>query len=412
MKLLWFCTLVLFSAPQITANNTSTPFPVFSGDAFERYNISAAGITASFMPYGARLTNLWVNDGNGIPRDVIMGYDTGEEYVRDTAGPHSYMGGVVGRYANRIKNGTFELGGETFHIPKNSGNTSTLHGGTVGYDRRNWTIVQHSSNTITFAFYDQAFEGFPGNVINYATYSVSCAVAGKPRWTSRLVSIPLDQTTPIMLSNHIYWNLGAFVNQQAQRVYDNTLYMPYAKRYPQVETSQVPNGTIGTVAGTFLDFTTPRLIGSQIFNGPKNSCGVNCTGYNNAFILDRPRYSSPEDTELVVLRMSSPDTRIQMDVRTTQQNLEIFSCNWFNGSIAAKAGQRQDNGGAESRYELHGCIVVEPQGWIDGINNPQWGQDEYQVYGVDTLPAVNFATYEFGIVGAEAQAQAQERDEL
>lgn len=400
-------TAIWLAALQVEAQNVSA-FPSFKGDAFQRYNITSAGINATFIPYGARLTNLWVSDRNGTAQDVVMGYDTGEQYVRDTAGPHSYMGGIVGRYANRIKNGTFEMDGQTFHVPKNSANTSTLHGGTVGYDQRNWTVVQHESDSITFAFYDQAFEGFPGDVINYATYSVSSDPV--PRWTSRLVSIPLSQKTPIMLSNHVYWNLGAFVNQAAQHVYDNTLHMPYSSRYVQVETSQVPNGTIGTVSGTFLDFTTPKLIGDQIFKGPKNSCGVNCTGYNNAFIIDRPRYSSPEATDLVVLTMSSPETGIKMDVRTNQQNLEIFSCNWFNGSIKAKADQQYSTGAGamNSTYDLHGCIVVEPQGWVDAINWPQWGQEEYQVYGVDTLPAVNFAAYEFSAVAKEDNA----KDEL
>ncbi|KAF2166055.1 hypothetical protein M409DRAFT_23783 [Zasmidium cellare ATCC 36951] len=374
-----------------TAQDNTTAFPPFSGDAFARYNITAPGITATFIPYGARLTNLWVEDKHGTSQDVVMGYDTGIQYVRDTSTIHSYMGGVVGRYANRIKNGTFQLDGQTYHIPENSGNTSTLHGGTIGYDQRNWTVVSHTMDSITFMFYDQALQGFPGDLVNIATYTVSKG----PRWTSRLVSIPLNKKTPVMLSNHIYWNLGAFVNSAAQHVYDNTLHMPYSSRYVQVETSQVPNGTIGTVAGTFLDFTSPRLIGSQINNGPKNSCGVNCTGYNNAFIIDRPRYSAPESTDLVVLTMSSPQTGIQLDVRTNQQNLEIFSCNWFNGSIKAKADQQRSGNGT---YDLHGCLVIEPQGWVDAINWPQWGQQEYQIYGPDTEPAVNFATYDFSIV--------------
>ena len=95
-----------------------------------------------------------------------------------------------------------------------------------------------------------------------------------------------------MLSNHIYWNVGAFVDKKAQTVLDNTLYLPYSQRYVQVEIGQVPNGTIRTVAGTYLDFTKPTLIGSQIDQAVGN-CGNNCAGYNNAYIIDRPRYSDP-----------------------------------------------------------------------------------------------------------------------
>jgi aldose 1-epimerase len=204
---------------------------------------------------------------------------------------------------------------------------------------------------MTFIFYDAAYQGFPGDVVNLATYTVSPG----PRWTSRLVSIPLNKATPIMLSNHVYWNLGAFINKKAQTVLDNELYLPYSQRYVATAIDQVPNGLIKAVAGTYLDFTTPTVIGSQI-NQTVNNCGVNCTGYNNAFIIDRPRYSAPEATDLTVLTMSSPETGIQLDLRTNMQNLEIFSCNWFNGTIKAKADQQHSN--TTSYYELHGCTYI------------------------------------------------------
>lgn len=76
---------------------------------FTKYTISAPGISASFIPYGATLTNLFVPDKNGNPQDVVLGYDSGTAYLNDTETNHSYFGAVVGRYANRIKNGTFTV---------------------------------------------------------------------------------------------------------------------------------------------------------------------------------------------------------------------------------------------------------------------------------------------------------------
>ena len=76
---------------------------------FTKYTISAPGINASFIPYGARLTNLFVPDRNGAPQDVVLGYDSGATYLNDTETDHTYFGAVVGRYANRIKNGTFTV---------------------------------------------------------------------------------------------------------------------------------------------------------------------------------------------------------------------------------------------------------------------------------------------------------------
>src|ERR1700729_3486058 len=101
-----------FSAALAVAASVATAGAQHStgpADPFVKYNISAPGIQASFIPYGARLTNLFVRDKSGTPQDVVLGYDTGKQYVKDSETVHTYFGAVVGRYANRIKNGTFTI---------------------------------------------------------------------------------------------------------------------------------------------------------------------------------------------------------------------------------------------------------------------------------------------------------------
>ncbi|KAI4170656.1 MAG: hypothetical protein LQ348_007071, partial [Seirophora lacunosa] len=350
-------------------------------DPLQKYTISAPGINATFIPYGARLTNLYVNDKNGNPQDVALGYDNAADYLRDDQTVHTYFGPVVGRYANRIKNGTFTVQGTTSQIPKNDNmGNDTLHGGNIGYDQRNWTVVSANTTSITFSLLDQAFEGFPGNVITYATYTVSAG----PTWTSRLVSIPLDEPTPIMLANHVYWNLGAFVDAEGSTILNHTLQMPYAARYIEIDNIEVPTGAIGTVHGTPYDFTSPKQIGRDILSAT-NGCGYNCTGYDNAFILDRPRYSAPEATDLSMLTLRSESTGIRLDIYTNQQSLQIYTCDNTDGTIPVKASQQ--HGRSRTYVEKYGCVVIETQQWIDGVNHPEWGQDEYQIYTVDSPPA-------------------------
>ncbi|KAI4108863.1 MAG: hypothetical protein LQ339_001981 [Xanthoria mediterranea] len=367
-------------------------------DPLQKYTISAPGINATFIPYGARLTNLYVNDRNGVPQDVVLGYDDPADFVRNDQTVLTYFGPVVGRYANRIKNGTFTIQGVTSQIPQNDNmGRDTLHGGNIGYDQRNWTVVAANASSVTFSLLDQAFEGFPGNVMTYATYSVSAG----PRWTSRLVSIPLDEPTPIMLATHVYWNLGAFVDPTGSTILNHTLHMPYAARYIQIDNIEVPTGGIGSVnrndnSTSYLDFTSPKQIGRDI-GSAINGCGYNCTGYDNAFILDRPRYSGPEASDLSMLTLRSNSTGIQMDVYTNQQSLQIYTCDNTNGTIPVKRSQQHT--GDTTYVEKYGCVVIETQQWIDGINHPEWGQDEYQIYTVDSEPAVVFAQYDFSIVG-------------
>lgn len=369
--------------------NSSNPHVAF-------YSIKAAGIRATFMPYGARLTHLLVKDRSGNPQDVVVGYDKGDAYFNDTETAHSYFGAVVGRYANRIKKGTFEIDDETHHVPKNENNgTNTLHGGKIGYDQRNWTVASYNESSITFMLEDTGYEGFPGNLITYATYSVKTNNK-RSTLTTRLVSIPLDGATPIMLSNHIYWSLNAFTDAQDPTVLKDILSMPYSNRYINTNKYLIPVGDISLVKdkqGT--DFTIPIHLGTNIKEA-KGVCGPKCTGLDTAFILDRPRYSGPESTDTVLLTLQSNKTGIKMELKTNQQSFQIYSCDGQDGTIPVKESQQHGNG--TTYLEQYGCVVIEPQQWIDGINNPQWGQNEFQIYGVDTQPAVNFALYEFSSI--------------
>lgn len=387
----------------LTGTNLAESSTPTASSPVTEYTLQADGITAKFIPYGARLTSLIVDDRHGHPTDVVVGYDDPSQYLVDTQTDHTYFGAVVGRYANRIKNGTFTVDGQTYHIPANeNGGRNTLHGGTIGYDQRNWTVLTHNESVISFSLLDTAFEGFPGTVLTTATYSVSTESSGpqgqqRPRLTTQLISIALDKPTPIMLSNHIYWNLNSF--RQPTLLDDTSLWMPYSTRYIQTDGMLVPNGSIATTASTpALDFRSPRTFGDAITQTKNtNLCGTDCTGIDNAFLLDRPTTNlSP------VLSMWSHTTGIQLDLNTNQPSLQLYTCNTLNGSIPIKPSQQQTNANlnsaAQTKYiQQFGCVAIEPQGYIDGINNPQWGEQNHEVFSPTTGPSVNHATYDFSV---------------
>ncbi|KAI9793362.1 MAG: hypothetical protein M1816_000254 [Peltula sp. TS41687] len=361
-------------------------------DPFQKYTISAPGINVSCIPFGATLTNVYVKDKNGDAQDVVLGHDDGRDYLGDAQSPvKPNLGSTIGRYSNRIRNGTFTIDGVTSHVSTNEhSGLNTLHGGKVGYDQRNWTVVSHNDTSITFSLLDEGFEGFPGSVVTYATYTVEAN-----RWISRIVSIALDAPTPIMVINHPYWNLGAFVDPNSSTILNDTLHLPLSSRFIVVDGIQVPTGEIGTVKGTGLDFTTPKQLGRDLANTA--FCGTGCVGYDNDFIIDRPRYGKPGSFDDVVLSMSSKNTGIQMDVRTNQQSVVVFSCGILNGAGGSLKSSQQKGG--VKLVPDYGCIAIEPQQWTDGINHPEWGQQQYQIYSPSTGPAVLYARYDFSIVG-------------
>jgi aldose 1-epimerase len=393
-------SLILAVAPFALAQSNG------SSDPFYEYTLTADNITAKFIGYGARLTSLLVPDRDGNEQDIVLGYDDPNQYAIDTATNHSYFGPVVGRYANRIKNGTFTVNGVASEIPTNEHNgANTLHGGSVGYDVRNWTVTAFDNSSITFQLVDDAFEGFPGTVITYATYTVSSETLGSywgtphPRLTSRIVSIALNSPTPIMLSNHIFWNLNGF--SAPDILNDTTLWMPYSKRFIQTDGILIPNGTFGTVSSQpVLDFTKPKLLRDAIDDpSAQGICGDGCRGIDNAFLVDRPKGTGPEASSFSVLSLWSQNTGIRMDLATNQIGLQLYGCSGQNGTIPVKQSQvervQAAGGEATEVVNKYGCLVIEPQAYIDGINHPEWGLTDYWTAGPSTSSVENWSSYDF-----------------
>lgn len=252
-------------------------------DVNGKYWIYGTGIKASFIPYGASVSNLIVNDQYGVPRDVVGGFDNASYYGIDRQHPH--FGGVPGRYANRIKNSSFELDGVTYHILPNEHPTAanphgvdTLHGGPDGWDWRNFTVASYSANSITFSIVDpDGMQGFPGEVISYITYTL-----GNMTWDFKMVAIATTKKTPIMLSSHTYWNLDGFANNETQSVLNHTFYLPYSGQRVDTDNILIPTGNIlASQPGSVNDFwSAPKQIGHS-FSDPEilGNCGFNCSGY-------------------------------------------------------------------------------------------------------------------------------------
>jgi len=371
----------LVAAVVVTGAFAQDPSPP---DALEGLTIYAPdnSFQASFMRRGATLTNFWVPDKNGNYRDIILGFDDHTHYVSDDLG-HPYFGPVVGRYANRIRNGTFTIPtskwatgpGDVYHVPLNENNlTDTLHGGLTGYDRRNWTLTAATNNSLTFNLTDvSGNQGFPGTVHAGIHYELASNLTFKINMYATS-----DEDTPILMSCHHYWNLEAY--QESQNL---TGHMAMIKS-PKVTLDngyEIPMGTYIDVAGTPLDFNTAKSIGETIpQTAGKDYCGTNCTGIDNCFIYDKPASnsstSSSDDESL--FSIWSVNSGIKMDVTTNQAALQMYTCNGlYNAStpIPRKASQ----GGPSEHYPNYSCVVLEQENIIDAINNPEYGADE--IYG-------------------------------
>ncbi|KAI0194869.1 aldose 1-epimerase [Xylaria flabelliformis] len=380
----------------------SADYPTSGPDKDGLYWVYSEGLSAAFITYGASISRLLINDQYGIQRDIVGGWDNASYYGIDKQHPH--FGGVPGRYANRIQNSSFVIDGETYHVDPNENPTAaaplgadTLHGGHDGWDYRNFTVVSHTNDSITFSIVDpDGKEGFPGEVVSYITYTLRDYT-----WDFKMVALATTKKTPIMLSSHTYWNLDGFANNETNTALNHTLYLPHSGQRVGVDNILIPTGDIlANKQGSVNDFwSAPKQIGASL-NDPEalNNCGFNCTGYDNCWLVNREEPYNWRDEGNFVARLQSPWSGIQVEVYTDQEAFQVYSCNGQNGTIALKKTQGLfDNADFPRTIPQYGCLVMEVEDWIDAINNPEWGRADKQIFGPGGDPYVLQASYVFSI---------------
>ncbi|KAJ3517703.1 hypothetical protein NLJ89_g330 [Agrocybe chaxingu] len=322
-------------------------------------------VVAKFVSFGSTLTELWVKDKAGKLRDVVLGYDDNTKLLTDPG--HPVFNAVVGRYAGRINNGTFSIpiakspnpdSPTTYHIPTNDANGQvTLHGGIIGWDRRNWTLEAKTSTSVTYKHVDNADEGFPGLVT--ATHSVfnNGILRTKIRATA-------SQKTPIMLTQHIYWNLDAFQDGTNDSL-GHDLRVD-ASRVIATNEINIPTGKFIDVTKTPYDFRKETKVGAR-WNETVDLCGSGCQGYNAGWVFDNPQEKSP------LVSLSSQKSGIRLDISTNQPVVMVYSAWWLN------TPRKEIHGGPSLNYGKSAAVALEQQGYIAAINTPEWGVD--QIYG-------------------------------
>ncbi|KAI5920376.1 galactose mutarotase-like domain-containing protein [Camillea tinctor] len=337
-----------------------------------KYTIESSGVKAQFIAYGATLTNLFVKDKNGEDVDVVLGYDDIEYYPEDPG--HPVYNSIPGRYVNRIGHGKYTIDNKTYTTELNDG-TNTLHSGTNNWSYRTWNVTAKTEDSITFAVQDASNSslGMLGLVEASVTYSVSNST-----WKIRMEASSPDVKTPLMLTQHTYFNLDAYRNPEAVKIWNHTLYMPYSSRYLVADDGALPTGEIATAAaGTLNDFASgPDLpLGhAQADPGFPGNCGGGgaCEGYNGYFLID----DAPEDA--VVVSLASAFSGIRADLRTDQPGVVVYTCNWMDGTADLKSTQGTEE---NTKVVRSSCVAIEAQDYVDGINHPEWGRVDKQIAG-------------------------------
>ena len=216
-----------------------------TGRDVDLYTLSNGNdIVAKVATYGATLVGLEAPDRDGKLADVVLGFDDLDGYLAGT----QYFGSTVGRVANRIRNGAFELDGRRFAVATNNG-THHLHGGVKGWDKVVWTAEAMDTAegpALRLAYVSRdGEEGYPGVVAASCLYTLT--------WKNELrvaMRATTDAATLVAMAHHSYWNLGG---QDAGPITDHELTL-LAQAYTPGD-PLVPTGEVAEVSGTPFDFT-------------------------------------------------------------------------------------------------------------------------------------------------------------
>lgn len=291
------------------------------------------GVVASVLTYGAILQSCRVPDRDGRAADVVLGLAGVAAYAADEA----YLGCVVGRYANRIAGGRFELDGTEYRLPVND-RGNTLHGGPAGFHRRTWAAAETRTADrvgVRLRLLSPDGEmGFPGALRVQVTYAVD-------RFGTLSVDYEAvaDRPTVVNLTQHAYWNLaGGGPVVAHELVVDADAYLP-------VDARGTPLGPQEPVAGTPFELRG-RTLGEAI--AARHPQVAAAGGLDHCFVL--------RDGGLRrAARLVEPASGRAMEVWTTEPGLQVYTAN-----------------GLGAPFGRHAAVCLETQNFPDAPNRPQY----------------------------------------
>ena len=288
--------------------------------------------------YGARMLSIEAPDRHGQQGHVLLGFDHADMILR--AGS---FGAVLGRYANRIAKGRFQLDGETYHLSVNDGE-NTLHGGKQAFAKRFWTVKARTSTSATFTLESaDGDQGFPGAVSATATYTLEADAL-------RLeLAATTTKPTPINMSAHPYFNLAG---ANALDVADHELEV-FAGHFLPTDKQQIPLGEVRPIDGTVFDFRKPLTIGSRVRHHDAQL--LVARGYDHCFVLDGDAGKLRR-----AARLTHRGSGRVLELETDTAGLQVYTGNSLDGSLVGHGGTYRQTAG----------LALEAQAFPDAPNHP------------------------------------------
>jgi aldose 1-epimerase len=327
------------------AQLSSEPWGTLNGgDRVRLYTLrNAHGMKVAISDLGATLVSWHAPDRTGRLEDILLGHDTPADYVAAT----TYMGGIIGRWANRIADARFTLDGIEYTLDRNEG-TNLLHGGTVGFHRQLWDVSEDNGALVMRLESPEGDAGFPGNVNTQVRYSLDDEGTLTIEYEART-----DAATPLNFTNHAYFNL---TGRPGADVRGHMLSID-AEQFFEVDAAMIPC-RLAEVAGNAFDFRQSAPIGARL-DWPHSQL-VRAGGFDHCYVLRDAAENATEGAAPVreVARAYDPGSGRELTVLTDQHGLQFYSGNFLKGDL----------GRAGARYQTHAGLCLEAGGFPNQVN--------------------------------------------
>ena len=298
------------------------------------------GPVVEVLTLGATVHRLVVGCGDGERRNVVLGHPD----VAERLASGDYVGGTIGRYANRIAGGRFTLDGQDVEVRTHDRGNS-LHGGPDGFDVRLWEVESHASDEVVLSLVSpDGDQGFPGTVsarVRYRVEQDAVQVA---------IEATTDAPTVVNLTNHAYVNLDG----EGAGTIDRHELVVEADEFTPVDATGIPTGAHSPVEGTPFDFRTKKLLGPALRTEEPQV--VDARGIDHNYVV---RGSGLRRAAA----LTSPKTRTTVELWSDQPGLQVYTGNFLDGT------RRSTSGG---RYRQGDGVALEPQLFPDSPNRPEW----------------------------------------
>jgi len=274
------------------------------------------GMTVEIINFGARIKSIKF-PVNNKPMEMILGYESSQEYLTDDF----YLGATCGRVCNRISEAKFEFDGQQYNLPQNDGD-NCLHGGVDNFSFRYWKIDKDtlSKTSVTlFLLSPDGDQGFPGKVDLSVTYQLSADNKLRIEYSANT-----NIATPINLTNHAYFNLG---EKDCQSLYLQMM----SSAFLETNSANIPTGKIISVEQSDFNFREPIAIGYRQKNTEDESLKEK-KGYDHCFVLD----NAPHERARAVL--TSLNNQISLSVYTDQPTIQLYTGFYLSGKFDSYQG--------------------------------------------------------------------------